>query len=116
MCRLPVMVGPRRAETCAFLLAACSAWLELAAAAPKNTNVPYFRRRTTRGRDHKLARHRMDLYKRLITYVFAAVLLPILCTFVYSLCTDPAVPEIARRLLEAAHRRFAVRLSTKKGR
>ena len=97
MCRLPVMVGPRRAETCAFLLAACSAWLELAAAAPKNTNVPYFRRRTTRGRDHKLARHRMDLYKRLITYVFAAVLLPILCTFVYSLCTDPAVPEIARR-------------------
>jgi hypothetical protein len=110
------MVGPRRAETCAFLLVACAAWLEGATAAPKNTNVPYFRRRTTRGRDHKLARHRMDLYKRLITYVFAAVLLPILCTFVYSLCTDPAVPEIARRLLEAAHRRFAVRLSTKKGR
>jgi len=68
------------------------------------------------GHDAKLSRHRMDLYKKLVKYVFAGVLFPILASFVYSLCTDPAVPQILRRSAEAAHQKFATRLSKKKAR
>ena len=69
--------------------------------------------KSRRGRDHRMARYRMDLYKRLIKYVFAGVLAPIVLTFAYSLVNDPAVPQIARRLGEAAHEKFSTRLSRK---
>lgn len=62
----------------------------------------------------KLSRHRMDLYKKLLKYVFAGVLFPILASFVHSLCTDPAVPQILRRAVEAAHQKFSTRLSTRR--
>ena len=43
----------------------------------------------------------MDLYFKLLKYVFAALLLPILATFVYSLCTDPAVLYAVWSFLDA---------------
>lgn len=72
------------------------------------------KRRGRRGRDDlsaKLARHRMHIYKRLVSYVFFAVLAPALLSFCYSLATDPAVPELARAFLSNVKARFAARVS-----
>ena len=59
-----------------------------------------------------LARHRMDLYWRLLKYVFCAVVAPAIVGFVYSLLRDPAVPQLLREVSALLKRRFTKTLSS----
>ena len=93
---------------CAFLVVSC-ALLDGVAAERKRGGA----HKSHRGKDHRMSRHRMGLYQRLLKYVFAGVLAPVVISFAYSLFSDPAVPQIMKRLGEAVHERFATRLSRK---
>ena len=64
--------------------------------------------------DAKLVRARMGVFWRLVKYVFIAVFVPAIISFLYSLATDPAVPQILRASLAAMNERFATSLSQTK--
>lgn len=62
----------------------------------------------------KLTRNKMHTYRRLVIFVFLAVLFPALASFCHSLATDPAVPQILRATGTAIKKRFSERLTQRK--